>query len=421
MNKAKPFDIPKAAVWEAFQRVKANQGAAGVDGQSIQDFEAQLTGNLYKLWNRLSSGSYMPPPVRRVDIPKADGGTRPLGIPTVADRIAQEVVRRTLEPVLEPLFHPDSYGYRPGRSAIDAVRTARTRCWRYDWVVDLDIKGFFDSIDWELLLRAVRKLAPNRWTVLYVERWLKASAMGVDGMVVPREQGTPQGGVVSPLLANLFLHYAFDLWMARTFPGVPFERYADDAICHCRSEKEALALRKALDRRFAECRLMLHPDKTKIVYCKDSNRKRQHPLLHFDFLGYQFRPRSAKWRDGSYGTSFLPGASPKALTAIRQAIRRWSLQTRSDKALDDLARMFNPYIRGWINYYSHFYKSTLYPTLRRIDVFLIRWARRKFKRFRQRPKAARDWLARVVRSTPDLFAHWFLLYGQGLNAGSRMS
>jgi RNA-directed DNA polymerase len=421
MNKAKPFDIPKAAVWEAFQRVKANQGAAGVDGQSIQDFEARLTGNLYKLWNRLSSGSYMPPPVRRVDIPKANGGTRPLGIPTVADRIAQEVVRRTLEPVLEPLFHRDSYGYRPGRSAIDAVRTARTRCWRYDWVVDLDIKGFFDNIDWDLLLRAVRKHAPNRWTVLYVERWLKAPAMGVDGMVVPREQGTPQGGVVSPLLANLFLHYAFDLWMARTFPGVPFERYADDAICHCRSEKEALALREALDRRFAECRLMLHPEKTKIVYCKDSNRKRQHPTLHFDFLGYQFRPRSAKWRDDSYGTSFLPGASPKALVAIRQAIRRWSLQTRSDKALDDLARMFNPYICGWINYYSHFYKSALYPTLRRIDVYLIRWARRKFKRFRQRPKAARDWLARVVRSTPDLFAHWFLLYGQGLNAGSRMS
>lgn len=180
-------------------------------------------------------------------------------------------------------------------------------------------------------------------------------------------------------------------------------------------------MREALDRRFAECRLMLHPEKTKIVDCKDSNRKRQHPILHFDFPGHQFRPRSAKWRDDRYGTSFLPGASPKALVAIRQAIRRWSLQIRSDTALDDLARMFNPYICGWINYYSHFYKSALYPTLRRIDVFLIRWARRKFKRFRQRPKAAREWLARVVRSTLDLFAHWFLLYGQRLNAGSRMS
>jgi group II intron reverse transcriptase/maturase len=421
MNKAKPFEISKRLVWEAFQHVKANRGAAGVDGQSIEEFEARLADHLYKLWNRLSSGSYMPPPVRRVDIPKANGGTRPLGIPTVADRIAQEVVRRILEPVVEPLFHRDSYGYRPGRSAIHAVRTARERCWRYDWIVDLDIKGFFDSIDWELLLRAVRKHAPNRWVVLYVERWLKAPAMEEDGTLVPREQGTPQGGVISPLLANLFLHYAFDLWMQRTFPRVPFERYADDAICHCRSEAEALALRNALDRRFAECRLVLHAEKTKIVYCKDTNRKREHPVIHFIFLGYQFRPRRAKWRNGLYGTSFLPGASPKALQAIRQTIRRWSLQTRSDKALDDLARMFNPYIRGWINYYSHFYKSALYPTLRRVDAYLIRWARRKFKRLRQRPKIAREWLARVVRLTPDLFAHWSLLYGQGLNAGSRMS
>jgi RNA-directed DNA polymerase len=421
VNKAKPFDIPKKTVWEAFQHVKANQGAAGVDGQSIQDFETRLAGNLYKLWNRLSSGSYMPPPVRRVDIPKANGGTRPLGIPTVADRVAQEVVRRTLEPVLEPLFHRDSYGYRPGRSAIQAVRTARERCWRYDWVVDLDIKSFFDSIDWELLLRAVRKHAPNRWVVIYIERWLKAPAMGEDGTLVPREQGTPQGGVISPLLANLFLHYAFDLWMQRTFPGVPFERYADDAICHGRSEAEALALRQALDRRFAECRLVLHADKTKIVYCKDTNRKREHPVICFDFLGYQFRPRSAKWRAGLYGTSFLPGASPKALKAIRQAIRRWSLQTRSDKALDDLARMFNPYIRGWIGYYGHFYKSALYPTIRRIDAYLTRWVRRKCKRFRRRPQAARAWLARVVRFAPDKFAHWTLLSGQRLNAGSRMS
>lgn len=421
MNKAKPFHIPKRLVWEAFLHVKANQGAAGVDGQSIAEFEARLSGNLYKLWNRLSSGSYMPPPVRRVNIPKADGGTRPLGIPTVADRVAQEVVRRILEPVLEPMFHPDSYGYRPGRSAIDAVRTARERCWRYDWVVDLDIKGFFDSIDWELLLRALRKYAPNRWVILYVERWLKAPAMEEDGNLVQRERGTPQGGVISPLLANLFLHFAFDLWMARAFPGVPFERYADDAICHCRSEAEALDVRQALEKRFSECGLALHAEKTKIVYCKDTNRRKNYPVIHFVFLGFQFRPRSAQWRNGLYGTSFLPAGSPRAMQAIRRAIRRWSLQTRSDKALDDLARMFNPYIRGWINYYGQFYKSALYPTVSRIDVFLIRWARRKFKRFRQRPKAARNWLSGIIRSSPELFAHWPLLYGNRLNAGSRMS
>jgi RNA-directed DNA polymerase len=415
---AKPFDIPKREVWEAFKRVKANQGAAGVDGQSIEEFEVQLAGNLYKLWNRLSSGSYMPPPVRRVDIPKANGGTRPLGIPTVADRIAQEVVRRYLEPLLEPIFHEDSYGYRPGRSAIDAVRTARQRCWRFDWVVDIDIKGFFDSIDHELLLRAVRKHTDCPWVLLYIERWLKAPAMVEGGTLVPRERGTPQGGVISPILANLFLHYVFDVWLRRVMPGIPFERYADDIVCHCRNEREALALRQTLDRRFGECGLVLHPEKTKLVYCKDTNRKAEQEIIQFDFLGYAFRPRLAKWRGELFGVSFLPAASPKALKAIRQAIRGWSLQTRSDKALDDLARMFNPYIRGWINYYGHFYKSALYSTLRRIDVFLIRWARRKFKRMRQQPKGARTWLARVVRSSPDLFAHWSLLYGRGRTLGA---
>ncbi|HTF61713.1 MAG TPA: group II intron reverse transcriptase/maturase [Edaphobacter sp.] len=343
-----------------------------------------------------------------------------LTVPTVADRIAQEVVRRYLEPLLEPMFHADSYGYRPGRSAIDAVRIARQRCWQYGWILDLDIKGYFESIDRELLLRAVRKHTQCRWVLLYIERWLKAPAMLEDGTLVPRERGTPQGGVVSPILANLFLHYAFDVWIGRVFP-VPFERYADDVICHCRSEREALALRRVLDRRFTECGLVLHPEKTKVVYCKDTNRKSDYSVYQFDFLGYRFRPRRAKWRGELYGTSFLPAASPKALKAIRQAIRGWSLRTRSDKALDDLARMFNPYIRGWINYYSHFYKSALYPTLRRIDAHLLRWVRHKFKRLRQRPKGARDWLARVIRSSPDLFAHWPLLYGQGLNAGSRMS
>ena len=413
MTGAKSFDIPKREVWEAFKRVKANQGAAGVDGQTIQDFEARLAGNLYKLWNRLSSGSYMPPAVRRVDIPKANGGTRPLGIPTVADRVAQEVVRRYLEPVLEPVFHADSYGYRPARSAIDAVRVARQRCWRYDWVVDIDIKGFFDNIDHELLLKALRKHTDCRWVLLYVERWLRAPAMLDDGSLVERDKGTPQGGVISPLLANLFLHYVFDVWLGKHFTGVPFERYADDIVCHCRSEQEALALRRVLERRFADCGLQLHPEKTKLVYCKDSNRKGDYPVHQFDFLGYSFRPRLAIWKGGLFGVSFLPAASKRALKAIGKAIRGWSFQTRSDKALTDLARMFNPYIRGWINYYSHFYKSALHPVLRRIDRYLIRWARRKFKRFRRRPRAARTWLARVIRSSPGLFAHWPLVHANG--------
>ena len=414
----KPFAIPKREVWEAFKRVKANQGAAGVDGQSIQDFEVRLADNRYKLWNRLSSGSYMPPPVRRVDIPKGDGGTRPLGIPTVADRIAQEVVRRYLEPLLEPVFHADSYGYRPGRSAIDAVQTARQRCWRYDWVVDIDIKGFFDSIDHELLLRAVRKHTQCPWVLLYVERWLKAPMMLENGSLVAREQGMPQGGVISPLLANLFLHYAFDVWMGRTMPRVPFERYADHIVCHCRTEREAQLVRESVAQRFSACGLMLHPQKTKLVYCKDSDRKAEHAAVCFDFIGYSFQPRLAKRWGRTYGVSFLPAASQKALKAIRRTIRGWSLQTRSDKALDDLARMFNPHIRGWIGYYGHFYKSVLYPTLRRIDAHLIRWVQRKFKRLRQQPRGARNWLIRVIRSAPKLFAHWSLLYGQGRTLGA---
>ena len=366
-----PFDIPKREVWEAFKKVKANRGAAGVDGQSISDFEADLSSNLYKLWNRMSSGSYFPPPVRRVMIPKAGGiGERPLGIPTVADRCAQEVVRRYLEPVLEPIFHADCYGYRPGRSAIDAVRKARQRSWRYDWVLDIDVRSYFDSIDWELLLKAVRKHADCSWVLLYIERWLKAPAQMADGSIVPRTAGTPQGGVVSPILSNLFLHYVFDMWIARSFPAISFERYADDITCHCRSAEEARALWSALDARFTACKLVLHPQKTKLVYCKDTSRRGDFPIQSFDFLGYTFRPRLAVWHGSQYRVSFLPAASPKALKAIRQTIRRWAFHHRSDKSLDDLARMFNLYIQGWINYYSHFYKSAMHDSLRRIDFHL---------------------------------------------------
>ena len=418
MIKAKPFDISKREVWEAFKKVRANQGAAGVDGQSIEAFEANLADNLYKLWNRLSSGSYLPPPVRRVDIPKANGGTRPLGIPTVADRIAQEVVRRYLEPLLEPRFHADSYGYRPGRSAIDAIRTARRRCWRADWVVDLDIKGFFDSIDHELLLKALRKHTDCRWVLLYVERWLRAPMQVEDGRQEPRTAGTPQGGVASPLLANLFLHYVFDRWMVRTHPHTLFERYADDIICHCRTKSGAVALLAQLEERFVACRLRLHPQKTKIVYCKDAHRTGTYPVVSFDFLGYTFRPRLAKWPHGEYGVAFLPAASHTALKGIRKAIRLWALQRRSDKDLDDLARMFGSNIRGWIDYYSHFYKSALYTTLGLIDDHLAHWAQRKFKRLRQRPKGARTWLTGVIRRAPGLFPHWRLLYANGRMLGA---
>ena len=314
MSEAKPYDIPKRLVWEAYQRVKANRGAAGVDGVSLAAFEQNLKGNLYKIWNRMSSGSYHPPPVRLVEIPKDTGGTRPLGIPTISDRVAQTVAKMVLEPLVEPRFHPDSYGYRPGRSALDAVGVARKRCWETDWVIDLDIRSFFDSIPHDLVERAVAHHTDLAWVRLYVGRWLRAPVERPDGTREERTKGTPQGGVASPLLANLFLHYAFDLWMHRSYPGVRFERYADDAIVHCRSEEEARSVLEAIRGRFAECGLELHPEKTRIVYCKDDDRPGQHEHIKFDFLGYTFQPRRAKNRWGRFFISFLPAISNKAAT-----------------------------------------------------------------------------------------------------------
>jgi len=409
MVEAKPFAISKREVWEAFKEVKANAGAAGVDGQTIAEFEGTLSSNLYKLWNRMSSGSYFPRPVRRVEIAKSGGGVRPLGIPTVTDRIAQTVVRRRLEPILDPVFDDDSYGYRPGKSAIEAIGVVRQRCWRHDWVLDLDIKSFFDSIDRALLMRAVRHHTDCRWVLLYIERWLDAPVQLADGTRVRGERGTPQGAVISPLLANLFLHYAFDYWMRRVHPSIPFERYADDAICHCTSKAQAEALRTALERRLAECGLQLHPVKTRIVYCKDDDRRGDWPEQSFDFLGYTFRPRRSKNRWGKCFINFSPAVSRKAAKAMRQNLRRWALHNRSDKSLDDLARMFNPVVRGWINYFGRFYKSALYPTLRHLDCVLERWAMRKYKRLWRHKRRARAWLAGVASRQPTLFAHWSLL------------
>jgi group II intron reverse transcriptase/maturase len=408
VNKAKPFCISKWEVWEGYKRVKANQGAAGVDGQSIAEFEEDLKDNLFKIWNRMSSGSYFPPPVRRVDIPKDNGGKRPLGIPTVADRIAQTVVKRYLEPILEEHFHPDSYGYRPKKSAIEAIGVARQRCWRYDWVLDLDLKGFFDSIDHGLLMRAVRKHTDCKWALLYIERWLKAPVQSEDGSLIHRDKGTPQGGVISPLLANLFLHYAFDTWMHRQYPQILFERYADDGICHCRSKTEAEGLQVAIERRFTECRLELNLQKTKIVYCKDSNRRGDYPEQKFDFLGYAFRPRIAKERSGQFFVSFIPAISNKASKSLRDTMRRWRLHRRTDKSLDELAQMFNPVLRGWINYYGSFYRSALYRTFQPLNNILAQWATRKYKRLKRHKRRACQWLQCIMHRQPSLFAHWRL-------------
>jgi RNA-directed DNA polymerase len=409
VSKAKPFCIPKQEVWRAYERVKANKGAAGVDDESLEDFERNLKDNLYKIWNRMSSGSYFPPPVRTVMIPKAKGGQRPLGIPTVSDRIAQTVVKMHLEPQVEPSFHRDSYAYRPGKSALDAVATARQRCWRYSWILDLDVCGFFDNLDHELVLKAVRHFTACRWVLLYIERWLTAPAQQPDGPLVARDKGSPQGGVVSPLLANIFMHFAFDMWMARAHPGVPFERYADDVIAHCRTEAAAKDLWRSIAQRLADCGLELHPQKTKIVYCKDDDRRGNSTHEKFTFLGYEFRPRRSKNRRGKYFVNFSPAVSNEAAKAMRQAMRRWRLHLRSDKAIDDLARMFNPVLRGWIQYYGRFYRSALYSVFRHLNQLLRWWAMRKYKRFRGHRRRAEHWLGRLAQREPNLFAHWRLL------------
>jgi RNA-directed DNA polymerase len=405
----KPFAISKQVVWEAYRRVKANDGAGGVDGQSLQEFEQELKNNLYKLWNRMSSGTYFPPPVRAVEIPKKSGtGVRMLGVPTVADRIAQTVAAMYLEPKVEPIFHEDSYGYRPGRSALQALERCRERCWRSDWVIDLDIKNFFDSLPHSLIMRAVEKHTELKWLRLYVERWLKAPVQKADGTLVARNCGSPQGSAISPLLANLFMHYCFDSWMARKFPTNRFERYCDDLVVHCVSKQQAEIVKEAIGQRLKECQLEMHPDKTRIVYCKDGKRRGSHEHVAFTFLGYEFRVRRVKSRAGKHFDGFNPAISPKEAKRLRSEMRLWRLCRWTTKTLHQLAAWVNPKLQGWVNYYGHIYRSALLPILRGLDEHLARWARRKYKRLSNSRDQAYRLLRRVHRHEPTLFAHWRL-------------
>jgi RNA-directed DNA polymerase len=402
----KSFEISKWEVQEAYEKVKANKGAPGVDGCSIEDFEKDLRNNLYRIWNRMSSGSYFPPPVKAVEIPKPHGGgVRILGVPTVADRIAQTVVARRLEAKVEPIFHQDSYGYRPGRSALDAVAACRTRCWEYAWVIDLDIQKFFDSVSWDLTVKAVQAHTDLPWVVLYVQRWLEAPVQLPDGTLQQRDRGTPQGSAISPVLANLFMHYAFDMWMTREHPGVPFERYADDGVVHCVSESQAQRLREAIANRMREVGLRLHPDKTKVVCCKDGNRPLTYGHTSFTFLGFTFRARKAIDRNGERFTAFLPAISKEALKKISGEVRRWRLHRQVSRTFAELARAINPIVRGWMQYYGAFYRTALHPLLRRINAYLMRWIRKKFKRLRTFKKAHACW-RRVTHQHPRAFAHW---------------
>jgi group II intron reverse transcriptase/maturase len=403
----KPFDISKQEVWDAYRQVKANRGGPGVDGMGIEAFESDLKNGLYKIWNRMSSGTYFPPPVKAVEIAKTHGGgTRVLGVPTIADRVAQTVVARRLEAKVERIFHPDSYGYRPGRSALDAVGVCRRRCWEYDWVIDLDIQKFFDSVDHALLVRAVEKHADVPWIVLYVKRWLVAPLQLMDGTLHSRDRGTPQGSAVSPVLANLFMHYAFDMWMVREYPGNPFERYADDAVVHCVSRSQAEHLVQAIAVRMEQVGLRLHPEKTRIVYCRDGKRRATYEHTAFTFLGYTFRSRGARnEREQVTFTGFTPAISRDALKKISGTVRRWRLDRGTDRSLADLARWINPIVRGWMQYYGRFNRSALYPLLQRINAYLVRFLRNKFKRVRSFKKAKAGW-QRITGQYPKAFAHW---------------
>jgi RNA-directed DNA polymerase len=407
LKKTKPFTIPKDLVVEAYKLVKANAGAAGVDQQSLTDFDENLKDNLYKIWNRMSSGTYFPPPVKAVPIPKKQGGERILGIPTVSDRIAQMVVKLVFEPIVEPYFYPDSYGYRPHKSALDAVGITRQRCWQYDWCLEFDIKGLFDNIDHELLLKAVRKHTNIKWVILYIERWLKAPMQYPDGSLVERTKGTPQGGVISPILSNLFLHYVFDAWMTKHQPSTQWCRYADDGLVHCRTEQEALQIHAVLKERFEACKLELHPTKTKIVYCKDGSRKGQYPQTQFDFLGYTFRRRLVRNnKRNSLFVNFTPAVSKAALKSMRAETREGGLRNRTDLELQDIANIYNPILRGWIGYYGRYCPSALGPVLGHFNLSLRAWAMYKYKKLRGRKTKATHFLQGIAEREPQLFVHW---------------
>lgn len=406
MKNSKPYNIPKIEVFEAYKKVKRNKGSAGIDGVTLDDFEDDLKGNLYKLWNRMSSGSYFPSPVLLVEIPKRDGGIRKLGIPTVADRIAQMVARNYVEPKVEPIFHKDSYGYRPGKSALDAVGKARERTWKFDYVLELDIKGLFDNIDHKLLMKAVEKHVEEKWVKLYITRWLVAPFETLQGDIIERKYGTPQGGVISPVLANLFMHYAFDVWMEKNYPGCPFERYSDDAIVHCRTLAQTELVKSTLETRMRGIGLELHPEKTRIVYCKDEDRNGNYPVTEFEFLGYTYKAMYIKCRDGKMRNNFICYVSKKSAKSFRDKIKSLEIHKKTGSTIQVISEILNPLIRGWMNYFSKYNPSAMKYTLQVIERRIVKWAMCKYKHFRGRRTRAEKWLSQIKQREPRLFAHW---------------
>jgi len=405
-EKTKSFAVSKQMVYDSYLKVCDKNGGAGIDKETIDKFNENLSSNLYKVWNRMASGSYFPPAVRTVLIPKKQGGTRPLGIPTVGDRIAQGVVKDYLEPILEPLFHASSFGYRPGKSAHDALAQCNGNCIQQAWVVDLDIKGFFDNISHEWMMKMVQHHTQEKWVLLYIERWLKAGVEQPDGSIEARTKGTPQGGVISPLLANLYLHHAFDMWMSRYFAANPFERYADDIIVHCNSKAEAEHQLSSIRARLILFDLELNPEKTKLVYCKNYKRKEQHEHNSFTFLSYSFQPRSKPNRFGRHDKFMAFGAAIccKAKAFIREKIRGVFDPRNTQVSLERVAAKLNPKIRGWLNYYSRFGKRKVAEVFLYLNVLIRRWVEEKFRLRSQ--KAVLITYQSIVQSNSGLFIHW---------------
>jgi RNA-directed DNA polymerase len=411
-NETKSIPISRQDVWEAYKKVRANKGSAGVDAISMEEFDAKRAKYLYKLWNRMASGSYFPPPVKEVEIPKKGSKRRKLGIPTIGDRVGQMVVKNYIESRLEKVFSPNSYGYRPKKNAHQALESVRRNCWKTDWVIDMDIKGFFDNIDHQKLMLAVEKHVPEKWVLLYVKRWLNMPVLIKSGILLEKQgKGTPQGGVISPLLANLFLHYALDKWLEKTDKTVKFERYADDAILHCHSKAHAERTLESVKGRMTTCGLELHPKKTKIVYCRDFRRKGEYKDVKFDFLGYCFQPRTAKSRKtGKLFLGYDCAISIGSRKRIADKLEQLEIEKQSFRSIVGIAQYMNPMIRGWVNYYGKFRGSELSKVFRLLRNRIVRWARKRYKRYRTSLNRAFKWLERVREQFPNLFYHWQLGY-----------
>ena len=407
-NETKSVPISKEQIWLAYKKVKSNQGGAGVDQISMEEFDANRSKHLYKLWNRLASGSYFPPPVKEVEIPKKDGKVRKLGIPTIEDRVAQMVVKDYLEARFEKIFSPNSYGYRPYKSAHQALEKVRQNCRRTDWVIDLDIKGFFDNIDHDRLMLAVQKHVPEKWCLLYIQRWLTMPVQTKSGELIQRQgKGTPQGGVISPLLANLFLHYAMDKWLEQYHPKVEFVRYADDAILHCRTKAEAEQTLKVLDERMKVCGLELHPEKTKLVYCRDYRRQESFETVKLDFLGYSFQPRSTKSKQtGKLFLGFDCAISISSKKRIADKLEELEIHRLNFNSIVGVALYLEPFIRGWINYYGKFRITELNPVFLLLRQRIVWWARKRYKRYKTNMNKAYRWLDKVKKQFPNLFYQW---------------